>query len=57
MQSGSAEGYAEEGSDSRKIYIWAGSDDVSLYVGGDGGVEEVVVIGDFRKSDDDQVLN
>jgi hypothetical protein len=55
-QSGSAEGNAGE-SDSRKIYIWAGSDDVSWYGGGDGGAEEDVVMEDFLKIDDDQVLN
>lgn len=55
-QSGSAEGNAGE-SDNRKIYIWAGSDDVSWYGGGDGGAEEDVVMEDFLKIDDDQVLN
>lgn len=55
-QSGSAEGNAGE-SDSRKIYNWAGSDDVSWYGGGDGGAEEDVVMEDFLKIDDDQVLN
>ena len=56
-QSGSAEGSAGEGSDSRKMYIWAGSDDVSWYGGGDGGAEGVVAMDDFLKIDDDQVLN
>lgn len=55
-QSGSAEGNAGE-SDIRNIYIWAGSDDVSWYGGGDGGAEEDDVTGDFLKIDDDQVLN
>lgn len=55
-QSGSAEGNAGE-SDSRKIYNWAGSDDVSWYGGGDGGAEEDDDMGDFLKIDDDQVLN
>lgn len=56
-QSGSAEGNAGEGSDSRKIYIWAGRDDVSWYGGGDGGAEEDCAMEDFLKIDDDQVLN
>jgi hypothetical protein len=55
-QSGSAEGNAGE-SDNRNIYIWAGSDDVSWYGGGDGGAEEDGVMEDFLKIDDDQVLN
>ncbi len=56
-QSGSAEGNAGD-SASRNIYIWAGSDDVSWYGGGDGGAEEDVVMGDdFLKIDVDQVLN
>lgn len=55
-QSGSAEGNAGE-SDSRKINIWDGSDDVSWYGGGDGGAEEDVVMDDLLKIDDDQVLN
>lgn len=54
-QRGSAEGNAGE-SDSRKIYIWAGSDDASWYGGGDGGAEDDDM-GDFLKIDDDQVLN
>lgn len=56
MQSGSAEGNAGE-SDSRKIYIWAGSEDASWYGGGDGGAEEDVIAEDFLKIDGDQVLN
>jgi hypothetical protein len=55
-QSGSAEGNPGE-SDIQNIYIWAGSDDVSWYGGGDGGAEEDVVMEDFLKIDDDQVLN
>ncbi len=39
VQSGSAEGNDGDGSDSRKIYNWAGRDDVSRYGGGDGGSE------------------
>ena len=56
-QRGSAEGTAGVGSDSRKMYSWAGRDDVSWYGGGDGGSERDGVTGDFLKIDDDQVLN
>lgn len=57
VQSGSAEGKAGDGSDSRNIYNWAGSDDVSWYGGGDGGSEGGSDSGDFLKIDDDQELN
>lgn len=58
-QRGSAEGVAGVGSDSRKMYSWAGRDDVSWYGGGDGGSEwdGVNATGDFLKIEDDQVLN
>ena len=57
VQSGSAEGKAGDGSDSRNIYNWAGRDDASWYGGGDGGSEEGSDSGDFLKIDDDQELN
>jgi hypothetical protein len=57
VQSGSAEGNAGDGSDSRNIYNWAGRDDVSWYGGGDGGSEGGSDSGDFLKIDDDQELN
>ena len=57
VQSGSAEVSVVDDSDSRNIYNWAGSDDVSWYGGGDGGSEGGSDSGDFLKIDDDQELN
>jgi hypothetical protein len=56
VQRGNAEGNAGAGSESRKIYICAGRDDVSWYGGGDGGAEEDGVAEDFLKIVDDQEL-
>lgn len=56
VHSGSAEGNAGAGSESRKIYICAGRDDASWYGGGDGGAEGDDGTEDLLKIVDDQVL-